>query len=227
MSLAIFIRFVWPYVTFRDRFWPQVTFHDQKLPNAWRSNSLKWAFNDSLSGTHFLKCDFRCTRVLKVLQNGRWVFQWELKENLLSVIFSSDGYGLVEDRQSHIDQQTLVNHGNLVRPTWYSPVIPDCPSPQTFNWLKSDLNSSNRYGVPWLEPIQKSIESTLENNSGESRWNSESEMKEMRFMGSSAVTPAGLFALGGNGPGSFLIPMNHRYNCRTIRVSIKLHHICT
>merc|ERR1719487_1364214 len=33
---------------------------------------------------------------------------------------------------------------------------------------------------------------------GESRWNSESEMKEMRFMGSSAVTPAGLFALGGN-----------------------------
>ena len=40
-------------------------------------------------------------------------------------------------------------------------------------------------------------------------------MKEMRFMGSSAVTPAGLFALGGNGPGSFLsVPMTHQY-CRT------------
>ena len=49
----------------------------------------------------------------------------------------------------------------------------------------------------------KSIEKkTIENISGESRWNSESEMKEMRFMGSSAVTPAGSFALSGNGPGS-------------------------
>ena len=63
----------------------------------------------------FLKCDFRCTRVLKVLQNGRWVFQWELKENLLFVTFFSDGYGPVADRQNHIDQQTLVNHGNPVR----------------------------------------------------------------------------------------------------------------
>ena len=59
------------------------------------------------------------------------------------------------------------------------------------------------------------LKKTIENISGESRWNSESEMKEMRFMGSSAVTPAGLFALGGNGPGSFLsVPMTHQY-CRT------------
>ena len=64
-------------------------------------------------------------------------------------------------------------------------------------------------------PIQMVLKKTIENISGESRWNSESEMKEMRFMGSSAVTPAGLFALGGNGPGSFLsVPMTHHY-CRT------------
>ena len=91
-------------------------FYGQKLPITWCSLG---AFNGPFMSpclVHiFLKCDFRCTRVLKVLQNGRWVFQWELKENLLFATFFSDGYGPVADRQNHTDQQTLVNHGNPVR----------------------------------------------------------------------------------------------------------------
>ena len=103
----------------------------------WPGTSLHVMFFGLLNGSFmspclvhiFLKCDFRCTRVLKVLQNGRWVFQWELKENLLFVTFFSDGYGPVADRQNHIDQQTLVNHGNPVR-------TQTRPSGSTHSWSK-------------------------------------------------------------------------------------------
>ena len=120
----------------------------------------------------FTKSMFQMAKV----EHGSLAFQWVKNASLSSVTFTVDEFGLAVVK---IRLRLLIN---VV-------FVFSANSQLVIEWWKK------RACKKQFSPT-RTCESWLP---GEMSWRQEQSMNELRFMGTSAVTPVGLFALGGNG----------------------------